>query len=99
MIRSAAWRRWRGKRDGPRACSPREIALLRRECGKDFLLVVPGIRPDGAQNGDQKRVLTPRAALAEGADFLVIGRPITGAPDPAAAASAILHELREPRHA
>jgi len=58
-------------------CSPQEVALLRQACGKDFLLVVPGIRPAGAALGDQKRVQTPRAAIEAGADYLVIGRPIT----------------------
>ena len=75
-------------------CSPREVAMLRAACGPDFLLVVPGIRPAGAATGDQKRVMSPREALAAGADHLVIGRPITEAPDPAAAARAILAEVR-----
>ena len=70
-------------------CSPHEVAMLRAECGPGFLLVVPGIRPAGAALGDQKRVMTPADAIAAGADHLVIGRPITEAPDPAAAARAI----------
>jgi orotidine-5'-phosphate decarboxylase len=74
-------------------CSPQEVAMLRAACGQDFLLVVPGIRPAGAAVGDQKRVQTPRDAIAAGADYLVIGRPITEAPDPQAAARAILAEL------
>ena len=74
-------------------CSPREIADLRRLCGPEFLLAVPGIRPDWAAADDQKRVLSPAAALAAGADVLVIGRPITGAPDPRAAARAIAYDL------
>ncbi len=67
-------------------CSPREIALLRKELPKDVILVVPGIRPAGAVKGDQKRVMTPAEATAAGADYLVIGRPITQAADPVAAA-------------
>ncbi len=74
-------------------CSPQEVALIREACGPKFLLVVPGIRPAGAAIGDQKRVQTPRSAVEAGADYLVIGRPITEAPDPAAAAKAILAEL------
>jgi len=74
-------------------CSPREIAALRAACGPDFVLVVPGIRPPWAAAGDQKRVTTPVAALAAGADYLVIGRPVTGAPDAAAAARRVVAEL------
>lgn len=75
-------------------CSPREITAIRRACGTDFKLVVPGIRPAGAEAGDQKRVMTPRQAIEAGADWLVIGRPITGAGNPAAAARDMLQELR-----
>jgi len=67
-------------------CSPREVALLRRELGPHPLLVVPGVRPEGAAPGDQARTMTPAQAIAAGADRIVVGRPITGAPDPAAAA-------------
>jgi orotidine-5'-phosphate decarboxylase len=75
-------------------CSPHEVAALRRDCGDGFLLVVPGIRPSmAARDDDQKRVMTPRQALEAGADYLVVGRPITGAPDPAAAAAAIRAEI------
>ena len=74
-------------------CSPQEVAMLREACGKDFLLVVPGIRPAGAAVGDQKRVQTPRDAIGAGADYLVIGRPITQALDPGAAARAILADI------
>lgn len=75
-------------------CSPHEVASLRAACGPDFLLVVPGIRPAGAAQGDQKRVMGPRDALDAGADYLVIGRPITEAADPAEAARAIRAETR-----
>ncbi|WP_421884547.1 orotidine-5'-phosphate decarboxylase [Pacificispira sp.] len=74
-------------------CSSKEIAAIRAECGPDFKLIVPGIRPAGAALGDQKRVMTPSEAIAEGADFIVIGRPITGAENPAGAAKAIADEL------
>jgi orotidine-5'-phosphate decarboxylase len=74
-------------------CSPHEAAALRAECGPDFLLVVPGVRPQKFDIADQKRVMTPAQAIAAGADHLVIGRPITAAPDPAAAARAIVAEL------
>ena len=74
-------------------CAAHEIAMLRRELGPDFLLIVPGIRPAGAASADQKRVMTPREAHALGAGILVIGRPITAAADPAAAARAIRDEL------
>lgn len=74
-------------------CSAHELATVRAACGPDFLTIVPGIRPAGAAKGDQKRVMTPEEARAAGADILVIGRPITAAPDPAAAAKAIAQEL------
>jgi orotidine-5'-phosphate decarboxylase len=74
-------------------CSPQEAPLLRRECGKGFLLVTPGIRPADAAAEDQKRTATPRAAIAGGADYLVIGRPITRAPDPATALRRIRAEI------
>ena len=67
-------------------CSAREIEPVRAACGDDFLLVTPGIRPAHSDLGDQKRVLSPRAALEAGANYLVVGRPITGASDPVAAA-------------
>ena len=74
-------------------CSPEEISAIRAACGKDFLLVVPGVRPAGAALGDQKRVATPADAIRAGADILVVGRPITGAVDPAAAARGIVAEI------
>jgi len=78
-------------------CSPREIAVLKRDRGADFKLVVPGIRPAESALGDQKRVMTPGEAAALGADFLVIGRPITGAADSAAAARRIRAEIAPAR--
>lgn len=74
-------------------CSPQEIAAVRAALGPEPLVVVPGIRPAGGATGDQKRVASPAEALAAGADLLVIGRPITAAPDPAAAARGIAEEI------
>lgn len=75
-------------------CSAREAPLLRRELGPDFLLVTPGVRPAGSPINDQQRVLTPAQALRAGADYLVVGRPITQAPDPVAALQSIRDEIR-----
>ncbi len=74
-------------------CAPTEIELLRRELGKDFILMVPGIRPQSAAANDQKRVMTPKEAVQAGATYLVIGRPITQKLDPGAAAAAINAEV------
>lgn len=74
-------------------CSPKEIALVREVCGRDFLIVTPGIRPAGADLADQRRVMTPAEAVRAGADVLVIGRPITGAKDPVQAAAAVAAEI------
>ncbi len=74
-------------------CSAHEIAALRARCGPEFSLVVPGIRPSWAETNEQKRIMAPAEALAAGADFLVIGRPITGAPDPAEAARRVIAEI------
>jgi orotidine-5'-phosphate decarboxylase len=74
-------------------CSPHDLAMIRATLPRDFLTVVPGIRPEGADAQDQKRVASPKAAVAAGADVLVIGRAITGAADPAAAAEKILRSL------
>jgi orotidine-5'-phosphate decarboxylase len=74
-------------------CSPLEIEAVRAACGPDFLIVTPGVRPSGGALDDQRRVMTPSRALAAGADLLVIGRPITGAADPAAAAQAIAADV------
>lgn len=76
-------------------CSPHEVAVLRALTGPDSVLVVPGIRPAGSDTGDQKRIATPTEALRLGANYLVVGRPITQAPDPAEAAEAILNEMAE----
>lgn len=74
-------------------CSAKEIAPIRKACGPDFKLIVPGIRPQWAAAGDQKRIMTPSDAVKAGADILVIGRPITQADDPVAAAKLIAEEL------
>ena len=74
-------------------CSPEEIVAIRAACGPEFFLVVPGIRPAGSAAADQKRIATPGSAARAGADLLVIGRPITGAADPAAAAREIAREI------
>ena len=74
-------------------CSAREVEDLREHLGKEFKLVVPGIRPQWASSDDQKRIVTPAAAIAIGADYLVIGRPITGASDPVEAANKIAAEI------
>ena len=76
-------------------CGAAECAMLRERLGPDALLVVPGIRPAGSQAGDQRRVATPTEALRSGADLLVVGRPIRQAPDPAAAAKALVAEIAQ----
>ena len=76
-------------------CSPREVELVRQACGPDFDIVVPGIRPAGASLDDQARVMTPDEAVVKGASHLVIGRPITRADDPQAAADAIQSSIDE----
>ncbi|HEV7488511.1 MAG TPA: orotidine-5'-phosphate decarboxylase [Thermoanaerobaculia bacterium] len=72
--------------------SPHEVAAIRDACG-DLQLVVPGIRPEGSEAGDQRRTMTPAAAIAAGADYIVVGRPITDASDPRAAALAIIESF------
>lgn len=74
-------------------CSAEEAAALRNIVGKEMVLVTPGIRPAGAATGDQKRVMTPAKAIAAGADYLVVGRPITEGDDPKAAAASIISEI------
>jgi orotidine-5'-phosphate decarboxylase len=76
-------------------CSPLEVAALRHALGPDAVLVVPGVRPAGAEAGDQKRIATPGATIRAGANLLVIGRPIRDAADPIAAAAAIAREMGE----
>jgi orotidine-5'-phosphate decarboxylase len=75
-------------------CSAQDLTAIRGVCGPRFLTVVPGIRPAGADAGDQKRIAAPAAAIAAGADILVVGRPITAAPDPEAALAALLAEIQ-----
>jgi len=75
--------------------SGHEAASIREATGDDFLIVTPGIRPAGADAGDQARVMTPAKAIAAGADYLVVGRPITQAEDPGAAARAIIDEIEQ----
>jgi orotidine-5'-phosphate decarboxylase len=75
-------------------CSPQEVAAVRAEVGPDIILITPGVRPVGSSVHDQARTATPEEALRAGANLLVIGRPITGAPDPGAAAAAIAAPLR-----
>jgi orotidine-5'-phosphate decarboxylase len=79
---------------GGLVCSPQEVAAVRAEVGDDIMLITPGVRPAGADVHDQARVATPEEALRSGADLLVIGRPITAAADPGAAAAAIAASLR-----
>lgn len=76
-------------------CSPLDIAAIKQACGTGFMTVVPGVRPAGADVQDQKRIATPEAARAAGADILVIGRPITQADDPATAAAAIAAAVKD----
>lgn len=74
--------------------SSQEAKLIRKELGKDFLIITPGIRPSGEDVGDQKRVTTPKEAIENGSNFLVVGRPIVKASDPLTAAKKILEEIR-----
>jgi orotidine-5'-phosphate decarboxylase len=74
--------------------SAQEAELIRRELGRDFIIVTPGIRPSRAHAGDQKRTATPSEAVSKGSHFLVVGRPVIGAADPAQAAEAILAEIK-----
>jgi orotidine-5'-phosphate decarboxylase len=76
--------------------SPHEVPVLRAACGPALLIVTPGIRPAGAERGDQARAATPDAAIAAGADYIVVGRPILAAPDPRVAADSIVRSLSAP---
>ncbi len=76
-------------------CSPREIEALRREFGRELVIVTPGIRPAWSAAQDQKRIMTPAEAVARGADYLVIGRPVTAAPEPAEAFRRVVREIEE----
>lgn len=79
-------------------CSPLEVKQIRQACGDSITLVCPGVRPSWAEKGDQKRVMTPQQALKAGANYLVIGRPITAAEDSAVAWNKIVEEIRVPLH-
>lgn len=76
-------------------CSPREVERLRQRCGKKFSLITPGVRPANASMDDQRRTLTPGEAIAHGADYLVIGRPVTRAPDPVTVLAQIADDIRQ----
>ena len=76
-------------------CSAQEVTDIRRACGDSFMLVTPGIRPAGQQAGDQKRVMTPGDAVRAGIDYIVVGRPITGADNPVEAARSVVAEMAE----
>jgi orotidine-5'-phosphate decarboxylase len=80
---------------GGLVASPSELKALRQAVGQDMKIVTPGVRPAGSDKGDQARVATPAEAIANGADYIVVGRPITRAADPAAAAKAILSEIQK----
>jgi orotidine-5'-phosphate decarboxylase len=74
--------------------TPHEVSAIREACGREMCIVVPGIRPEGSEAGDQRRTMTPAAAIAAGADYIVVGRPITDASDPRTAALALVDTLR-----
>ncbi|WCT54560.1 orotidine-5'-phosphate decarboxylase [Paenibacillus kyungheensis] len=74
-------------------CSPLEVAMIQQTCGASFATITPGVRPAGSDIGDQTRILTPGQAIAGGSDYLVVGRPITGANDPREATQQIIEEM------
>ncbi len=74
--------------------SPEEVPLVRKTCGPDFVIVTPGVRPAWSAAGDQKRFATPAAAVSAGATYIVVGRPVTGSPDPRDAAEKIWHQIK-----
>ncbi|MGL5045838.1 MAG: orotidine 5'-phosphate decarboxylase / HUMPS family protein, partial [Plesiomonas sp.] len=74
-------------------CSAQEASMLKQRCGADFMLVTPGIRPEGADAGDQRRIMTPKQAVLAGVDYMVIGRPITQSIDPAQTLQTIYQSL------
>jgi orotidine-5'-phosphate decarboxylase len=76
-------------------CSPVEAEMVRKAIGRDMLIVTPGVRPADASLGDQKRVMNPAKAIAAGADYLVVGRPVTAATDPVDAAARIVREIED----
>ena len=76
-------------------CSPWEISPIRKACGKDFLIVTPGVRPTWAATNDQERIMTPKEAMERGASYLVVGRPITTHPNPKEAARMVVAEMAE----
>ncbi|HEV7553535.1 MAG TPA: orotidine-5'-phosphate decarboxylase [Candidatus Angelobacter sp.] len=78
--------------------SPRESSMVRRALGEGFAIVTPGVRPAGAESNDQQRIATPAQAISNGASHIVVGRPITHAPDPAKAAAAIISEMEQARN-
>jgi len=78
--------------------SPQEIGLIREACGPDFKIICPGVRPEWAAAGDQKRVMTPGEAIRAGADYLVVGRPITQAANPREAAQRVRQEMKEAKY-
>lgn len=78
--------------------SPNEVSLIKKQCGKDFIVVTPGIRPKGVKSEDQRRIETPERAIANGADYIVVGRPITKAKDKRKRAESIIEEIENGLH-